>query len=94
MWLSFGVVAIKAKAKGNSSEVFLKHTVNDPPFEVNDHSLSAFCFPLGADSQTPKDRMAQEVRHVNITELLRFAGPAGLAAGGKVVMAAAAVRPD
>ena len=64
MWLKFAVCGIRASSKQQkTSTVFLKYAVNsDGGEEVNDASLAAFCLPLGPDSQTPKDRMAEEVR--------------------------------
>jgi hypothetical protein len=64
MWLKFAVCGIRVGAKQQkTSTVFLKYAVNsDGGEEVNDASLAAFCLPLGPESQTPKDRMAEEVR--------------------------------
>jgi hypothetical protein len=39
-------------------------------FTVSDASLAAFCFPLGAESQTPKDRMAPEVGPIDQIHVL------------------------
>lgn len=62
MWLKTAVVGIKPGPKAKGIEVFLHYSANQCPFTITDQSLAAFCFPLGADSQTPKDRMAPEVR--------------------------------
>ena len=62
MWFRFAVVAVKVAGPKKAAHVFLKRSYNGGAFEVSDASLGAFCLPLGADSQTPKDRMAQEVR--------------------------------
>lgn len=61
MWLRFGVVGLTVTPKAKHAIVYLKYNVNDAPAEVNDASLSSFCLPLGPESQTPKDRMAEEV---------------------------------
>jgi hypothetical protein len=69
MWLKTAVVGIKPGPKAKGIEVFLHYSANQCPFTITDQSLAAFCFPLGADSQTPKDRMAPEVRMAPYTQL-------------------------
>jgi hypothetical protein len=61
MWFKFAVVAVKLSGPKKAAHVFLKRSYNGGAFEVGDAPLAAFCLPLGADSQTPKDRMAPEV---------------------------------
>jgi hypothetical protein len=61
MWLKFVVVGLRLGPKSKSTETFLSSDINECPFNVSSQSLAAFSFPLGPDSQTPKDRMAPEV---------------------------------
>lgn len=76
MWFRFAVVAVRLTGPKKAAHVFLKCGYNGGDFQVSDASLGAFCLPLGAESQTPKDRMAQEVRAPSlIHDPSRAAGP-------------------
>ena len=61
MWLRLVVVGLRLGPKSKTTETFLSSSINECPFNVSNQSLAAFSFPLGPDSQTPKDRMAPEV---------------------------------
>jgi hypothetical protein len=68
MWFDFAVAGVRPGVK-KAAHVYLKRSFGGgggargaSPLEAADSSLAAFCFPLGADQQTPRDRMAPEVR--------------------------------
>lgn len=58
------VVGLKAAAgqKPKGTEAFCSCAVNASSAQVQDQSLSAFCWPLGPENQSQKEFMAPEVR--------------------------------
>jgi hypothetical protein len=63
MWFKVVVIGLKAVAgqKPKGTEAFCSCDVNTSTAQVQDQSLSAFCWPLGPEHQSQKEFMAPEV---------------------------------
>eukprot|EP00775_Hariotina_reticulata_P011069 gene11069-11225_t len=69
MWLKFVVCGVKLNPKGSkAAHVFLNFDVNDCKYSISSQSLAAFCLPLGAEAQTPKERMSHEEYTFTLTQ--------------------------
>jgi hypothetical protein len=73
MWLRSAVATVQAPPGGKKAvSVSLKRAFHaggaGAAFAVADGALAAFCFPLGADAQAPRDRMAPECFTFTLTQ--------------------------
>lgn len=62
--LSFFVARVSVEGNKKKATLYLRHSYTDTSqdFTASEGSLTAFCFPLGVESVTPKEFLASEVR--------------------------------